>query len=255
MGVATVQGYGQRGAVGTIALLALLTLSGCGLLSAQGTPDRIVIPSTDQLSTETKPSTLSETSKTNRSQSNDIPSEWSFERVIKSAPRVSNSEFQMAASKKDGTREDVSGYHFSSADREIRCSTGNNGANALVCTSDTVKGPKSAPAKEDPDCSWNRELAVLSSDGVSEGGCANRYSVLFRSRSIPSGSAISVGRFACLSQDTDVYCVESDSGTGFALTEDGYTEIRADARAPKSLTGVDDETSESTSYSRVVPTR
>ncbi|WOC13283.1 hypothetical protein MP11Mi_23840 [Gordonia sp. MP11Mi] len=249
------QGYGPRGGIAAIALLGLLTLSGCGLLTDQGTPDRIVIPSADELSTETKPSTLSATPTTARSDSNDVPSEWSYERVIKSAPRVSNSEFQIGASTADGSREDVSGYHFTSADREIRCSTGNNGANTLACTSDEVKGPTSPPASEDEGCSWNREVAVLSGDGVSEGACDNRYSVLFRSRSIPSGSTISVARFACLSQDSGLYCIESDGGSGFALTDDGFTEIRADERAPESLTGVESETAPSTSTSRVVPTR
>ncbi|MCF8610125.1 hypothetical protein L5G28_08130 [Gordonia sp. HY285] len=249
------QGYGPRGGVAAIALLGLLTLSGCGLLTDQGTPDRIVIPSTDDLSTETKPSTLSATSTTERSHSNDVPSEWSYERVIKSAPRVSNSEYQIGASTADGSREDVSGYHFTSADREIRCSTGNNGANALTCASDEVNGPANPPANEDAGCSWDRDLAVLSGDGVSRGACDNRYSVLFRSRSIPSGSTISVARFACLSQDSGLYCVESDSGSGFALTDDGFSEIRADERAPESLTGVESESSSSTSASRVVSTR
>lgn len=250
------QGYGPRGAVAATALFGVLVLAGCGLLTDQGTPDRIVIPSTDELSTETKPSTLSATSPGERSDSNDIPSEWSYERVIKSAPRVSNSEFQVGASDEDGNREDVSGYHFTSADREIRCSTGNNGANALICTSDEVKGPANPPSTEDPGCAWDRELVVLSGDGASEGGCGNRFSVLFRSRSIPSGSAIAVGRFACLSQDTGLYCVESGSGSGFSLTDKGFNEINADGRAPESLTGVETESSTSSSSpSRVVSTR
>ncbi|MBB4137458.1 hypothetical protein [Gordonia humi] len=246
-------GYGLRKATLGIALLtaaAPFALGGCAILTEDSSPNRIVIPSTDALSTETKPSTLAPTS-TTRPESDGVPAQWSYERVIKSAPRVSNSQFQIGATTDHGAREDVSGYHFSSADREIRCSTGNDGTGALVCTSPEVKGPRQAPANEDSDCSWDRELAVLSGDGVTEGGCSNRHSVLFRSRSVPVGSAITVGRFACLSQRVGFYCVESGSSSGFALTDDGFDEIDASDRAPKSLTGVDVESTSTTSSSRV----
>lgn len=236
-------------------MIGLPAVTGCGIVADDATPDRIVIPSTDELLTESKPSTLSATTSADRSDSNDTPAEWSYERVIKSAPRVSNSEYQVGATTQGGAREDVSGYHFTSPDRTIRCSTGNNGSNALVCAAASIDGPRQAPADEDPGCSWDRDLAVLSGDGASRGGCDNRYNVLFRSRSVPAGSAIVISRFACLSSDSEVTCVESGSGSGFTITDDGYTEIRADEQAPKRLTGVEMETRETSSPSRVVPTR
>ncbi|WP_161897289.1 hypothetical protein [Gordonia spumicola] len=250
------QGYGPRGAIVGVALLGVLAaaLSGCGLLSENGAPDRIVIPATDQLSTESKPATIS-ASVGARTSDNSVPSEWSYERVIKSAPRVSNSDFQEGATSQDGDREDVSGYHFSSADRSVRCSTGNNGAQALACVSDSTIGPASPPADEDPGCTWDRHLVVLSSDGVRAGGCSNRYSVLYRSHTVAPGSAITVDRFACLSETDGLYCVESSSGSGFSITPKGYKELRAADRAPESLTGVTDESSTPNSSSSVVPTR
>ncbi|WP_341257121.1 MULTISPECIES: hypothetical protein [Gordonia] len=252
------QGYGSRGAIVSAALFGALsvTLSGCSLLSENAGPNRIVIPSTDELSTETKPASISATA-ASRSNDNTVPSEWSYERVIKGAPRVSNSDFHEGATTEDGERQDVSGYHFSSSDRSIRCSTGNNGADALVCFSDDVEGPLQAPAGEDAACKWDRNLVVLSGEGVSEGGCSNRYPVLYRTPTIAPGSAITIDRFACLSDAEGLYCVESGSGSGFSVTSDGFTSIRAADRAPESLTGVTDQSSESpsASSSTVVPTR
>ncbi|WP_132991902.1 hypothetical protein [Gordonia zhaorongruii] len=250
------QGYGSRRRSVFVALIGVIAavLGGCSVLGATD-PDRIVIPSTESLSVQSKPSTLSSTSMTRGRDADSSPSKWSFERIIKSAPRVSNSEYQVGASAADDDREDVSGYHFSTPDREVRCSAGNSGGDSLVCTSDAVKGPARAPAKMDPGCRWDRKLAVLTSEGVSEGGCSNRYSVLHRSRVIDPGSAIVVNRFACLSDSSGLYCVESGADAGFALTKRGFNEIKASDRAPRSLTGSDTDSTDSESRSSVAPTR
>lgn len=251
------QGYGPRRRLLPIAVLgaAVALISGCSMLESQAEPDRIVIPATDTLSTESKPSSLAATSRSAGPDDTTLPSEWSFERVIKAAPRVSNTDYHEGATTPAGERLDVSGFHFSTEDRSVRCSTGNNGAGALVCVADSVRGPAQAPAGEDPGCRWGRGLAVLSSDGVSEGGCENRYPVLYRSGVVASGSSIVVDRFACLTDGGSLYCVESRSGDGFAITSSGFRSIRAEDRAPKSLSGVDSEKESSSSSSRVVETR
>ena len=251
------QGYGPHRRVVSIAFLAVAAaaLSSCGVLESQAEPDRIVIPATDALSTESKPSSLAPSSRSAGRDDTTLPSEWSYERVIKSAPRVSNADYHEGATTPDGERSEASGFHFSTADRDVRCSTGNNGADALVCVSDSVRGPRQAPSSEDAGCRWDRTMAVLSKDGVSEGGCANRYSVLHRSAVVAPGSSIVVDRFACLTDDAGLYCVESSSGDGFTITSRGFHTIRADDRAPKSLSGIDSENESSSSPSRVVGTR
>ena len=249
------QEYGHRSALVTIALTAVLAVGGCGLIGDDTAPTAIVIPETAELTTESVAPTLSTTQTSRPGAVTELPDEWSYERVVKSAPRVTNSEYQIAASTENGRRTEVSGYHFSSADRSVLCSTGNNGTGTLACRSDAVDGPAVPPAGTDPGCAWDREMVTLSHDGLTEGGCDNRYSVLFRSRALPAGSAISVGRFACLSTDEALYCVLSGADTGFVLTADGIDQIRSDERAPASLIGDADESASESESSTVPPSR
>lgn len=253
------QGYGswKRGFLTALVSLVALPLSACSVLEIDDAPSRIVIPETDAPITESLPSSLAPTSAQRTSRAAESVSRWSFERVLKAAPRASNSQFQVGATSESGDRSDVSGYHFSTEDRSIRCSTGNNGADALACVGTNLRGAKRPAAEDSSKCDWQPDFATLDANGAKEGACANSYPVLFRSRILPSGSSITVDRFVCLADGGDLYCLESTSGSGFAVTADGFDEINADDRAPRSLFGLTDEntsSSGSTARSDVLPT-
>lgn len=216
-----------------------------------------MIPGTDAPVTESPSSSLAPTTATRTLGDADTPPPtWSYERVIKAAPRASNSRFRIGATSASGERSDVSGYHFSNEDRTLRCSTGTSGADALVCVGTNVKGAKRPPA-EDAVCDWKADYLVLDANGAQEGACANSYPVLFRSRILASGQSLTIGRFACLADSDDIYCVESSSGEGFVVTSTGFQVIKAEDRAPQSLLGLSSEspspTPESAEASPVVP--
>ncbi|WP_157851059.1 hypothetical protein [Gordonia phthalatica] len=228
------------------------------MLNIDAPPSKIVIPGTDAPLTESPSSSLAPTTATRTlGDDEETASPWSYERVIKAAPRVSNSRFQIGATSASGERSDVSGYHFSNEDRTLRCSTGTNGADALVCVGTNVKGAK-RPPKEGSACDWKADFVVLDANGPQEGACANSYPVLFRSRILSSGQSLSFGSFACLADNDDVYCIESSSSQGFVVTSAGFKAINAKDRAPQSLLGFSSETPSSTpntsDSSPVVPT-
>ncbi|KJR07824.1 hypothetical protein UG54_09525 [Gordonia sihwensis] len=254
------QGYGPRTRLPLVALVCLgvSVLTSCSLLSTDASPSKIMIPGTNAPSTESPAPSLSPTSASRTVGIRRTEAPWSYERVIKAAPRASNSGFQVGATSADGRTSDVSGFHFSTPDRGVRCSTGNNGADALVCVGEHVRGAKRA-ADATAECDWQADYVVLDANGPKAGACANSYPVLFRSRILGSGRAINVDRFACLTDSDDLYCVESSSGTGFAITANGYSAIRADERAPASLLGLDSDadspTVDNRNSSPVVPTR
>ena len=239
--------YGPRMRVALIALgsIAAVTLTSCGVLNTDAAPSKIVIPGTDALLTESAAPSLAPTSASVTGKADEPTSPWSMARVIRAAPRSSNSQFQVGSTSVSGEVSAASGYHFSTEDRSIRCSTGNNGANALVCVSEKIDGARQRPVDAPEKCDWARDYAVVDANGPKEGACTNSYPVLFRSTILPAGNSIVVDRFACLADSSDLYCIESSSGTGFAITSDGYSNIRGDERAPKSLLGLSPATSTS----------
>ncbi len=245
------QGYGSSGrSLGTgparsAALAAGLALvfaaAGCGLLTEEGRPTAIEIPGTDALITESAaPTTTTTTSRREdrESPSYTVPAGDSYAGVIGSAPRVGVSSFHIGATSPAGERVDgVSGVHFSTPDRAVRCSTGNAGTRSLACAGDAIGG-RPSPGPGTPDgCTWQRDLLVLSADGPAAGACANLYPVLYRSHILEYGSAISAGDFSCLSDVDGLYCLESRSGNGFAITRSGYSDIHADDRVSPQLSG------------------
>lgn len=259
------QGYGPRkrrfltaltGAA--LACFAVVALPACSLLEIDETPSPIVIPETDAPITESLPSSVAPTSAQRSTGATGPASPWSFQRVIKAAPRASNSQFQIGATSESGDRSEVSGYHFSTEDRSVRCSTGNNGANTLACVGTELKDARRPADSDSSKCDWQPDYATLDANGATAGACANSYPVLFRSRILPSGSSLTIDRFACLADKGDLYCIESSSGKGFAITADGFEQIRSDERAPRALLGLTTEnesSTERTPSSDVAPTR
>ncbi|WP_084817314.1 hypothetical protein [Gordonia sp. HS-NH1] len=232
-------------AIGT--LIVSVALAGCSLPSESG-PSRIVIPPTDELSTVTETESSSTTSTTGEDTAQNLP-DWTIGRVVAMAPRVDNSRFHQGSVTEDSPLQDSSGFHFSTPDRAVNCSTGTNGSSALACRidderdDDPTRPPSSAPAA----CDWERNLAVLGPDGPQRGACANRYPVLYRSSIVDFGRTISISRFSCLVETVGMFCLESRSKSGFAITPNGYQTIYAADRAPESLVSVSPEESDESS--------
>ncbi|GAA3958183.1 hypothetical protein GCM10022231_17010 [Gordonia caeni] len=245
----------RRGALAAVTALAVLTTSACGLLESQNGPAAIVIPSTNALITESPPSSLPPTSTTSKARSSyTAPAEDSYKRAVSSAPRVGVSSFHIGATTQTGERmNDVSGVHFSTPDRNVRCSTGNNGSGALVCAGEQIRGPRTARSNTPEGCDWKADLAVLNSEGIATGGCANLYPVLYRSHILEYGTTIVTGSFSCLSDVTGLFCLDSASDAGFAISREGYQEIHSDDRAPSEILGGSESTRSSSSAA--VPSR
>lgn len=259
-------GFGWRRCVGALAAVAAGALvlgaaTGCSLLADEGKPTAINIPTTDALLTESEtPSVLTTASRNNSTTSYAVAAGDSYRHAIESATRVGVGNFHRGASTETGERVDgVSGVHFSTPDRAIRCSTGNNSSRALACASASIQGPKSG-ANTPAGCEWQPRLAVLGPDGIDVGACANLYPVLYRSSILEYGSSISAGDYSCLNDADALYCLDSDSGKGFSIGRAGVTDFRGDDRAPASLRGnsADDksaETDDPTPTSSATPTR
>lgn len=258
------QGYGVRrgrrsaglrvtAAIAAAAALAV-TASGCGLLEEQNRSKPIEIPGTNALVTESAPASLStsQTPVTTSRTYTPAPRD-SYDRLISSAPRAGLADFRRGATTAAGERlEGLSGIHFSTPDRVIRCSTGNNGADALVCASDRIDGPDAAPHDAPAGCEWDPNLAVLSASGFSAGGCTNLYPVLYRSHILEYGESIVVDRFSCLSEVAGLYCLAAGSDEGFAITRTGVEKIHPEERAPNDLIG---DTPADSSAVTTTPTR
>jgi len=248
--VATMQAYGHwaRLIVTGLCAVAALGLTGCGLLDEPGNSSPIVIPGTDELSTERPASISAATSATRSPDRTEVSPADSLDQAIRQARRVSVSNFRIGAVTATGEREDgLSGVHFSTPDRAVRCSTGNNGSDALACVGRKVDGPRRAPSDAPGGCDWDPDLVTLDAENIGRGGCANLYPVLYRSRILEFDSALTANRFSCLSRAAGLYCLESSSGDGFAITRDGFEEINGDDRAPGA--------SSSSAESSAVPSR
>lgn len=116
----------------TVTVAAIVTITGCSL-PTDTTPSRIVIPPTDELSTLTEVESSSTTSTTGEDTAQNLP-DWTIGRVVALAPpRVDNSRFHQGSVTADSPLQDSSGFHFSTPDRSVNCSTGTNGRSSLVC--------------------------------------------------------------------------------------------------------------------------
>ena len=115
-----------------IGVLVPLLAAGCSLLD-DSAPDQIVLPPTDELSTFTAPSTSTTTSST--IESRDTPNrlrEGTIGRVMSLAPRADTADYEKGAATRTGPRGNASGFHFSTPDRTINCSTSLD-SRTLVC--------------------------------------------------------------------------------------------------------------------------
>lgn len=241
------QGYGptdrpprHRRAIRRSAACAAVALIAAGItacsISTDTVPSRIVIPSTDALSTESEaPISSTSTNESLDDSAPDLPN-WTISRVISLAPRVDNSRFHQGSVTANSPLQDTSGFHFSTPDRAVNCSTGTNGSATLACR---VKGLKTQQRPRDTptNCRWAPNFVTLDTSGAEQGACANRYPVRYRSTMLEYGHTISISRFSCLNETAGLFCLESRSQSGFAITATGYRTIRAEDRAPAELVG------------------
>lgn len=239
------QGYGSRwsrrvsislAAIGIVLLGAGVTA--CSLSGGNG-PSQIVLPPTDQLTTESDVPSTSTTTASITNTATELP-DWSIGRVVSLAPRADNSNYHDGATGSTDPLQETSGFHFSTPDRNLSCSTGTNGRATLACRINNAAANGTPPASESSTCQWAANLITLSADGPTHGACSNEYPVLYRSSIVDFGTTIAVGRFQCLVSPSGTYCLESTSDTGFAVTSTGYRKIYANERAPQSLLGLDD---------------
>ncbi|MGC5249034.1 hypothetical protein ACPXB3_19155 [Gordonia sp. DT219] len=251
------QGYGSRRQRRAAILLAAIgvILLGAGVtacsLGADNGPSTIVLPPTDQLTTQSETTTVPTTSSSITDTATELP-DWSLGRVISLAPRADNSSYHDGATGPTDPLEESSGFHFSTPDRNLSCSTGTNGRGTLACRINDADSRGSRPASAPASCKWAGNLITLSSNGPTHGACANEYPVLYRSAIVDFGTTIAIDRFSCLVSPDGTYCLESSSKTGFAVTATGYRKIYANERAPRALLGLEgmDTSTESGSTSQ-----
>lgn len=269
------QGYGhlRRSSLqlpGTLVLGAFMLASATGCeISADTGPSEIVLPPTDVLSTqsETSIATTSATPLVEDTAGPPLP-DWTIGRLIALAPRVDNAKYHQGSQTPDSALEDTSGFHFSPPDRSVNCSTIAADTATLACRLNT-KIPNSAAAVTPDGCDGENNLIALTSQGTDLAACSDRNPVLYRSTIVDYGHTISISRFSCLVETAGMFCVESRSDNGFAVTPTGLTEIEASDRAPAELLGIPesragsasatpdtdgDTPMDSTTSPRVVPT-
>ncbi|MFT3661493.1 MAG: hypothetical protein QM809_08860 [Gordonia sp. (in: high G+C Gram-positive bacteria)] len=197
-----------------------------------------MIPSTNALVTESSTPTVVP-SETRSTTTETTAADDSYEALIAAAPHGRLADFRQGSTSATSERlQNLSGIHFSTPDRSIRCSTGNSGADALVCVSALADTPSTPPQDAPADCTWATDMVTLNSTGYSAGACADRYPVLHRSQILEYGRSLTVGRYSCLSEVEGLFCLVTDAEEGFALTRDGVEKISAGEPAPARLRGV-----------------
>ena len=211
---------------------AIVTLGGC---FAEDGPVTKELPPTDELSTERPPSTTPTTSR-DMSTTTTRSGAATIGEVISIAPRVDNTEFHEAAPAAGKPVEDTSEFHFSTADGEVHCSTVDRDTATLACD---VAGQQARPEPNatPTGCTWQSSYVVLT-QASTQGTCTDTPWVWVRSEPLLSGSTISVGNFQCLATPTDLYCLNTRSGNGFAVRDGAYRAISGADPAPAALTEI-----------------
>lgn len=236
------QGYGRRRArflaVPAFAAAALLAvaITSCGL-NTSTTPSSIVLPPTDNLSTESDYPSSSTTIATQSRTATFLPT-GTIGRAIATAPRADNSRYHQGSTTPRGPVIETSGFHFTSPDRAVSCSTEINvdaSRRALACRSNDGQSSAPRPARTPRSCVWAEDLVVLTAERAQQGGCENEHPVLYRSAIVDYGTTISVGRFSCLIDTPGIFCLQSDSQSGFSLSSKGFAPLNAADKAPGSL--------------------
>ncbi|MFT4199870.1 hypothetical protein [Gordonia sp. (in: high G+C Gram-positive bacteria)] len=224
-----------------IATTAVACLGGCSIVSDLATPESsrtIVIPGTNALTTESSVDSTSvdPSAQEERDSAPGDWDDWSYGHIVNVAPRADAERFHRGAKTQRDPLTDSSGFHFSTPDRTVQCSTGANGTGTLSCVSDKVEGAPAPPRGTPASCQWDAHMATLGAAGAASGACANLYPVMTRSTILPFNRTLAAGRFKCLNSVDGLFCLQS-TDSGFAITKDGYREIRADQRAPRTMRG------------------
>lgn len=250
------QEYGRRRtrflAVPAIAAAAVLgvAITSCGL-NTSTTPSSIVLPTKDNLSTESDYPSSSTTIVTQSRTATFLPS-GTIGRAIATAPRADNSRYHQGSTAPRGPVIETSGFHFTTPDRAVSCSTEINvdaSRRALTCRANDGQSSAPRPTRTPRSCAWAEDLVVLTAERAQQGGCENEHPVLYRSAIVDYGTTISVGRFSCLIDTPGIFCLQSDSQSGFSLSTKGFAPLNAADKAPGSLskpTGIDSDTATTT---------
>ncbi|MEE4021837.1 hypothetical protein V1Y59_02010 [Gordonia sp. PKS22-38] len=195
-----------------------------------------MLPPTDVLSTETEiETTISTTTEESIEDTADAPlPDWTIGRVIALAPRVDNSRYHQGSTTPESALIETSDFHFSPPDRAVNCSADGQ---TLACRLNTQRsGP--TPSNVPRGCEWKGNLVTLDTQGTEDGVCSEQFPVLYRSTIVDFGHTISISRLSCLVETAGLFCLESRSDAGFAITPTGYREITSSDRAPRELLGL-----------------
>ena len=240
-------GTRRRVAVAGLGVVAALLTAGCSLLD-NSPPERIELPPTDELSTVAAPSTS--TPRTRGDEGVDTPNRLragTIGRVISMAPRADIADYGMGATTRNGSRGNASGYHFSTPDRQLNCSTSLD-SRTLVCraldgdlTGEPTAGTSSTGGGA-MACDRSRNLVTLNSEGAGLGLCdaGKDVNLLYRSTVLPYGTTITMSRISCLTDVSGLYCLESRTKSGFLITGSQVAYLDATDPAPKSMVSAAD---------------
>ncbi|MFT4044808.1 MAG: hypothetical protein QM673_16730 [Gordonia sp. (in: high G+C Gram-positive bacteria)] len=216
-------------------VVAATAFTGCGF-TIDTHPSSIVLPPTDALSTESTIPTTSVADSTAAYGDSTLPS-WTIGRLIGMAPRAANSRYHRGSVSARSSVEDTSGFHFSTPDHSVNCSTEIDDQPTLACRANNGQLRTRSQPGSRPSCTWTGEIILLTASGPQRGGCSNEHPVRYNSVAVDYGETISIGHFSCLVQTVGTFCLESHSQIGFSLTSTGYAPINAWDRAPATLLG------------------
>ncbi|UVF78667.1 hypothetical protein [Gordonia mangrovi] len=246
------QGYGclrrhslRRSASLVLGAFFCASATACAI-STDTAPSEIVLPPTDVLSTQTETSASTNIDSSLEDTADPPLPNWTIGRLIALAPRVDNAKYHQGSQTPDSTLEDTSGFHFSPPDRGVNCSTATADITTLACRVNADISMSTSPDAPG-GCDGKNNLVTLSAEGTDQGVCADHYPVLYRSTIVDYGHTISISRFSCLVETAGMFCLESRSDDGFAITPTGLQEIEASDRAPAELLGIPASRTESSS--------
>ena len=163
------------------------------------------------------------------------------------APRADIADYGIGATTRNGSRGNASGYHFSTPDRQLNCSTSLD-SRTLVCraldgdlTGEPTAGTSSTGVGA-MACDRSRNLVTLNSEGP-VWDCATRVRMSISSTEAPCCPMAPRSRcraFHCLTDVSGLYCLESRTKSGFLITGSQVAYLDATDPAPKSMVSAAD---------------
>lgn len=202
------------------AIVAVVLIAGCGGSDSAG-GSLSQIPGTNTLSTEASTPTTTTTSSTAASLPGTSAASGgpTILQSIRAADDVDSSQYRSGATNSSSPTQQTSQYHFSTPSLDAACSSTSGDTPTLVC----VGG---GAAKIGQGCSTTGgQVVVLATSGARPGSCADAAQVLTRSQILPYGNSISFGDFVCAAKVSGLYCLQTSTNAGFAMSNGNYRSV------------------------------